>query len=336
MFKKTLIAAAVATLASSVAMADVSVSGRVEQGFSDEDAGTTGWAGFTDNQININASEDLGNGMTAFAKIGIKQANTQLDEKVGIKGSFGTIVLGRMEDFSEGVVAATQSTMGTNEGELGAQHERTSNGMAYVSPTINGLHFGVAGFAGLTPTSNLDAIDLIIAYDNGPLSVKLARETTDGTQYDVSAVAAVAATHYDNTSGIVTTTATSNTTALTSAVTEVTASTGTDHKATSLSIGYSMGDLSGSALWVKEEGGAASNVDATDLMVRLDYKMGANKLTLQHANDDSNTSATAADVDTNIVELSHAFSKRTTAYIGFADSDSAAKENTYVGMQHTF
>ena len=335
MFKKTLIAAAVATLASSVAMADVSVSGRVEQGFSDEDAGTTGWAGFTDNQININASEDLGNGMTAFAKIGIKQANTQLDEKVGIKGSFGTIVLGRMEDFSEGVVAATQSTMGTNEGELGAPHDRTSNGMAYVSPTVNGLHFGVAGFAGLTPTSNLDAIDLIIAYDNGPLSVKLARETTDGTQYDVSAVAAVAATYYNNTSGIVTTTVTGNT-ALTSAVTEVTASTGTDHKATSLSIGYSMGDLSGSALWVKEEGGAASNVDATDLMVRLDYKMGANKLTLQHANDDSNTSATAADVDTNIVELSHAFSKRTTAYIGFADSDSAAKENTYVGMQHTF
>ena len=334
MFKKTLIAAAVATLASSVAMADVSVSGRVERGFSDEDAGTTGWAGFTDNQININASEDLGNGMTAFAKIGIKQANTQLDEKVGIKGSFGTIVLGRMEDFSEGVVAATQSTMGTNEGELGAPHDRTSNGMAYVSPTVNGLHFGVAGFAGLTPTSNLDAIDLIIAYDNGPLSVKLARETTDGTQYDVSAVAAVLATYYDG-SGVVTTTATDNT-ALTSAVTEVTASTGTDHKATSLSIGYSMGDLSGSALWVKEEGGAASNVDATDLMVRLDYKMGANKLTLQHANDDSNTSATAADVDTNIVELSHAFSKRTTAYIGFADSDSAAKENTYVGMQHTF
>ena len=97
-----------------------------------------------------------------------------------------------------------------------------------------------------------------------------------------------------------------------------------------------MADLSGSALWVKEEGGTSGNVDATDLMVRLDYKMGANKLTLQHAKDESNTSAAAADVDTNIVELSHAFSKRTTAYIGFADSDSAAKENTYVGMQHTF
>jgi hypothetical protein len=35
MFKKTLIAAAVATLASSVAMADVSISGAVEQTFTD-------------------------------------------------------------------------------------------------------------------------------------------------------------------------------------------------------------------------------------------------------------------------------------------------------------
>ena len=334
MFKKTLIAAAVATLASSVAMADVSVSGRVEQGFSDEDAGTTGWAGFNDNQINIKASEDLGNGMSAFGQLSMRNTGAEMDSKLGVKGSFGTVVLGRMEDFSEGVVAATQSTMGTNEGELGAQHDRTSNGMAYVSPTINGLHFGVAGFAGLTPTSNLDAIDLIIAYDNGPLSVKLARENTDGTQYDVAAVASVAG-QYITSGGESTTTAGENQ-VLIAPVAAAAATTGSDHKVTSLSIGYSMADLSGSALWVKEEGGTSGNVDATDLMVRLDYKMGANKLTLQHAKDESNTSAAAADVDTNIVELSHAFSKRTTAYIGFADSDSAAKENTYVGMQHTF
>jgi predicted porin len=334
MFKKTLIAAAVATLASSVAMADVSVSGRIEQGFSDEDAGTTGWAGFNDNQINIKASEDLGNGMSAFGQLSMRNTGAEMDSKLGVKGSFGTVVLGRMEDFSEGVVAATQSTMGTNEGELGAQHDRTNSGMAYVSPTINGLHFGVAGFAGLTPTSNLDAIDLIIAYDNGPLSVKLARENTDGTQYDVAAVAPVAGKYI--TSGGVSTTTVGENQVLIAPVTFAAATTGSDHKVTSLSIGYSMADLSGSALWVKEEGGTSGNVDATDLMVRLDYKMGANKLTLQHAKDESNTSAAAADVDTNIVELSHAFSKRTTAYIGFADSDSAAKENTYVGMQHTF
>jgi predicted porin len=334
MFKKTLIAAAVATLASSVAMADVSVSGRIEQGFSDEDAGTTGWAGFNDNQINIKASEDLGNGMSAFGQLSMRNTGAEMDSKLGVKGSFGTVVLGRMEDFSEGVVAATQSTMGTNEGELGAQHDRTNSGMAYVSPTINGLHFGVAGFAGLTPTSNLDAIDLIIAYDNGPLSVKLARENTDGTQYDVATVAQVDG-QYITSGGVSTTTVGSNQ-VLIAPVTVAAATTGSDHKVTSLSIGYSMADLSGSALWVKEEGGTSGNVDATDLMVRLDYKMGANKLTLQHAKDESNTSAAAADVDTNIVELSHAFSKRTTAYIGFADSDSAAKENTYVGMQHTF
>ena len=333
MFKKTLIAMSLAAVTGS-AMADVSVSGRVEQGFSDEDAGTTGWAGFTDNQINIKASEDLGNGMSAFGQLSMRNTGAEMDSKLGVKGSFGTVVLGRMEDFSEGVVAATQSTMGTNEGELGAQHDRTSNGMAYVSPTINGLHFGVAGFAGLTPTSNLDAIDLIIAYDNGPLSVKLARENTDGTQYDVATVAEVDGQYI--TSGGETTTTEGENQVLIAPVAAAAATTGSDHKVTSLSIGYSMADLSGSALWVKEEGGTSGNVDATDLMVRLDYKMGANKLTLQHAKDESNTSAAAADVDTNIVELSHAFSKRTTAYIGFADSDSAAKENTYVGMQHTF
>ena len=77
------------------------------------------------------------------------------------------------------------------------------------------------------------------------------------------------------------------------------------------------------------------NVDADDLTLRLDYTMGANKLTLQHASDESQT-ANTAEVDTTVVELSHAFSKRTAVYIGMSDSDNAAKENTYVGMQHTF
>jgi hypothetical protein len=42
MFKKTLIAAAVATLASSVAMADVSISGVVEQTFTDTENDANG------------------------------------------------------------------------------------------------------------------------------------------------------------------------------------------------------------------------------------------------------------------------------------------------------
>ncbi len=305
MFKKTVIAAALATVTGS-ALADVSVSGRVEQGFSDENGSTTGWAGFTDNQLNISVSEDLGNGMTAFAKIGIKEANTQLDEKVGLTGGFGTIQAGRFEDFTEGVMAASQSTMGTNEGELGGNAVRTSHGVAYVSPTVNGFHVGVGAYAtgtaaSLSGSSNFDAVDVIAVYSNGPLTLMASHETVDKNIADGSSSTA-----------------------------------GTDdQKIASFAVKYSMGDLSVAALHMSHdnEDGTATN-DTDDTMIRLDYKMGANKITLQHASDDQ--SGSTADVDTTVIELSHALSKRTAVYIGAADSDSASKDNTYFGIQHTF
>jgi predicted porin len=91
MFKKTLIAAAVATLASSVAMADVSISGVVEQTFTDTAGTGSAWTGSTDSSLTFKASEDLGNGLTAFAQITLDtdqtDANTSLtdgkDSKVG-------------------------------------------------------------------------------------------------------------------------------------------------------------------------------------------------------------------------------------------------------------
>jgi len=280
MFKKTVIAAALAAT-TGVAMADVSVSGRVEQGFSDEDAGATGWAGYTDNQIHFKASEDLGNGMTAFAAMGLKNGATAvLDEKVGIKGSFGTIVTGRMEDFTTGVVSATMTTMGTNEGELDGSVQRTSNAIAYVSPTVNGFHVGIAGYADVGEnTDDIDATDILIHYSNGPLTAMAAKEVTEGASSDVDSIA----------------------------------------------LKYNMGDLSVAALRTSYETDSSD-----DMKYRLDYKMGANKVTLQHSNDDS------ANNDINIIELSHALSKRTAVYIGSADSDTAATSNTYFGMQHSF
>jgi len=71
MFKKTLIAAAVATLASTAAMADV-LGGKVKQTFTSTDSATAAtdqWAGGTDAFLTFKGSEDLGNGMSAFADI---------------------------------------------------------------------------------------------------------------------------------------------------------------------------------------------------------------------------------------------------------------------------
>jgi hypothetical protein len=51
-----------------------SVSGRVEQTFTKTDSATAAtdqWIGGTDNNIVFNVTEDLGNGLTAFAKVAL-------------------------------------------------------------------------------------------------------------------------------------------------------------------------------------------------------------------------------------------------------------------------
>jgi hypothetical protein len=65
MFKKTLIAAAVATVASTAAMADVTVSGAVESTLTSTDSANMVMT--QDAKLVFKASEDLGNGMTASA-----------------------------------------------------------------------------------------------------------------------------------------------------------------------------------------------------------------------------------------------------------------------------
>ena len=307
MFKKTLIAMSLAAVTGS-AMADVSVSGRVEQTFVDDEAVATGWTAETFNMINFKASEDLGNGISAFAtfslldKDGSNGTTDGADQTVGLSGGFGTVVFGTMEDFTESKVMSLMSMYGPAGIELaGVNAERNASAMAYVSPTMNGLHAGIAGYTELGTAgngdtgSNFDAIDMMIAYDNGPLSVKLARETLKSEM-------------------------------LTGAE---------DQEVTTLGVKYSMGDLSVAGVWVdsENEAGVAAS-DNNDYMLRADYTVGANKVTIGHANSEDATGA--ATTDTTSVELIHNFSKRTAAYIGHKDIDTANSNKTYVGIQHTF
>ena len=298
--KKTIIAAAIATVIAAPAMADVSVSGVVEQTFTDTDSVTdTGLASGTDSGLTFKASEDLGNGLTAFAQISLdtdnqdsatRTGNSEKDSKVGIKGGFGTVVVGRMEDFTEGVMAATMTLNGTGAIELGGNATRNNGAVAYVSPTVNGFHAGVAGYtAAITgEDDNFDATDIIVAYSNGPLTVMASQES-------MSAATAAALD--------------------------------TDEETTSFAVKYGMGDLSAAALFVNRDAGAT---DSDDVMLRVDYKMGNNKITLAHADDES--------ADNKIVglELTHSMSKRTSAYVGMTDADAANTDTTYFGMIHKF
>ena len=330
MFKKTLIAMSLAAVTGS-AMADVAVSGRVEQTFTKTDSATAAtdqWIGGTDNNIVFNVTEDLGNGLTAFAKVALDVDNTdatgtaahshdidvpttstttndaastsaatteQSDMIVGIKGSFGTVMAGHFEAFVEGKLASTMSMNGNLAIEQSSTNAgRTDNGVAYISPTVNGIHVGIGGYATASESEAFDAKEIAVFYANGPLSVSVAQQKLNDTL----------------------------------------AGTGLARKTTALAASYTMGDAKVS--YLRMSNNDVDGVDSDDNSYRLDYTMGANKVTVGHLDDESNTSATAAANDITSIELTHNFSKRTQVYIGMTDQDTANSDTTYLGMQHSF
>ena len=316
MFKKTLIAAAVATLASSVAMADVSVSGQVKTYFVTTDATSAGsngkdWAPVTDTAIDFKASEDLGNGMSVFAQISLDtdainasttdtttNQSSEKDSKLGLKGGFGTLVMGRMETLSEGAVSSMMDDGGALESPLITGFDRY-DAIAYVSPTVNGLHAAIAG------TTNGDAItttdkdgdgmfqhiDFVVAYDNGPLSVKVARADIDAADNSTA--------NYD---------------------------------VTTIAASYKIGALKVSAMNVEKDFDDTT-ADLGDDIYRLDYTMGNNSILLGHRSHDAGTGGTSNDLTS--LKLTHKLSARTAAWVGVRDVESGA-DQTHFGMIHKF
>jgi len=323
--KKTLIAAGIAAVVAAPAFADVKISGVVEQHFGKQDvnaraasgtqavvAAADEWVGTSDNSITFSASEDLGNGLSAFAKIvldpdGGGAANK--DQVVGIKGGFGTIVAGRMEDFTEGKLMSRMTLLGAGDAsgdyvEDGAfavvdpryNAGRNDDGIAYVSPTMNGFHFGVAGFVlPGTASSSADAIDMALFYDNGPLSLAVSREVVKGT------------------------------------------AGAPKQKNVVMTGSYTMGDLKVTLL--REDVSDHANTAGADgdaNKARVDYKMGNNTLTVAYSDEDfdAGTAATAAAGDGTVwsVELAHAFSKRTTIYANYTDSEADIDGSTALDL----
>jgi hypothetical protein len=316
MFKKTLIAAAVATLASSVAMADVSVSGQVKTYFVTTDATSAGnngkdWAPVTDTAIDFKASEDLGNGMSVFAQISLDtdainasttdtttNQSSEKDSKLGLKGGFGTLVMGRMETLSEGAVSSMMDDGGALESPLITGFARY-DAIAYVSPTVNGLHAAIAGTTNgdnITTTDKdgdgmFQHIDFVVAYDNGPLSVKVARADIDA---DANSTA-----NYD---------------------------------VTTIAASYKIGALKVSAMNVEKDFDDTT-ADLGDDIYRLDYTMGNNSILLGHRSNDAGTGGTSNDLTS--LKLTHKLSARTAAWVGVRDVESGA-DQTHFGMIHKF
>ena len=316
MFKKTLIAAAVATLSSSVAMADVSDSGQVKTYFVTTDATSAGndgkdWAPVTDTAIDFKASEDLGNGMSVFAQISLDtdainasttdtttNQSSEKDSKLGLKGGFGTLVMGRMETLSEGAVSSMMDDGGALESPLITGFARY-DAIAYVSPTVNGLHAAIAGTTNGDTITTTDKdgdgmfqhIDFVVAYDNGPLSVKVARADIDAADNSTA--------NYD---------------------------------VTTIAASYKIGALKVSAMNVEKDFDDTT-ADLGDDIYRLDYTMGNNSILLGHRSNDAGTGGTSNDLTS--LKLTHKLSARTAAWVGVRDVESGA-DQTHFGMIHKF
>jgi len=317
--KKTMIAMAVAgVIAAPMASAEVSISGKIEQWVTATDAPSVDTSDEatmgTDAWINFSASEDLGNGMTAFAAAKLDldileddgTAGQQLqDSKVGISGEFGTVVLGRMEDFSESKVLSMVDVLAGTSVELGDQNAgRNSGGVAYVSPTINGITIGVAGYIldDTTAGGNIDDIDssdVAIMYSNGPLAVNYAVEQS-----------------FENTAG-----------------------QNDDEKISSLGVSYAFGDLSVAGVWQDIDNAATVGADDhEDTMLTAVYNMGNNSVAVGWHEDELTTGAT--DNNVTAIEFRHKFSSRTRSYVGMTADDYAAvsseTDTVYAGLEHTF
>jgi predicted porin len=296
--KKTLIAAGIAAVvAAPAAFADVSISGQVKYTMTDND--TKEWDPSFDNALTFKASEDLGNGLTAFATMAIemdgssKNADGDLSNKdaiVGIKGSFGTVMAGRMETLTEGKIMSKMDdgSGGNVEVSSNASSSTRYQAVAYVSPTINGFHAAVAGVQGVDGNGDstfndgmFQHMDYALFYDNGPLSVFASKEDIDG---------------------------------------------GSASDSTTFGASYSMGDLKGTFLTIDND------TNDRDNMYRLDYKMGNNSILIAHLDDDT------ANSDITSIKLTHSFSKRTAVWVGIRDKGSAVSggDDTHLGMIHKF
>jgi predicted porin len=314
--KKTIVAAAVAaSFVAPVAMAEVSISGMVNPEFIDQD-GTTGWgASGINTDLVFKASEDLGNGLKATAKIHTfidsnNSSNSSIDDADGatgdgagrtadlsvtISGDFGSVVAGRFEPASEGVMDAFMNIDASHDLDLEDNTNaigRTNNGLAYHSPSMNGFKVGLGNFASAGTTDDGDfagAQEIFVKYSNGPLTVMANNTEVDG---------------------------------------------GTEHQ--SVAVSYKMGDLELRAMERSTNTGAAGAADKDSTFFGAKYTMGANTFAIGMLDDDGVTVGSDTNADAEIYSLSHAMSKNTSVYVTVLSSDAANSDKTAVGIVQKF
>jgi len=298
--KKTIIAAAIAaSVAAPAAFADVTVYGKAHLDYTSGDSNT----GMSSNasRFGVNASEDLGNGMSAFYKMeygtDIIDGTTTLagrDSYIGLKGDFGKVMAGRMGVATKGAlyglgnVQVADSIADFADGfaskSSSSNYGRVSNAVAYAN-SFNGVNV-VAGIAGGDNTDNMDHNTFGVDTTVGGVKLGAARTNIDG-QGDATVYGAKMSMD-----------------ALTVAV-------------------------------LKEDVSVDGGNDYDTTGISTSYAMGANVIAVSYSTRD--TDNTANDTDRTNLSLEHKLSKKTSLYVAYGEVDNGTStDNTAVGMIMSF
>jgi predicted porin len=226
--KKTLLALAVIGATAGIAQAQTSVTiyGQVDVGVVKVKNQTTAVGRGDNNKLGFKGVEDLGGGLSAIFQIELRyEPDTGTTEsapnrplfqgqtRVGLKGDFGTIRIGRgLTTVQEEITAfepygfvsnrATLSNFalaGYNGDPLvkGSSQNRFSNAIFYNTPNINGFKGGfslatkepLTSADGTVATPKVNAYSVSAAYENGPFAGLLGyeRNALDTKFYNISA-----------------------------------------------------------------------------------------------------------------------------------------------------
>jgi general bacterial porin, GBP family len=337
--KKHLIAAAVAAAVAVPAMAQVTISGRVDASIgaasnilgADDTRVTSGL--LSTPQITISGSEDLGGGLKAnlFINSGITtDAGGALDLgsrgfTVGISGGFGAVTIGK--DSGSAIDQIATSSVVNNLGNYTVLNNRVTNSISYTSPAINGFTGRIIYTAGNdTLAADVEkyknqVTELSASYANGPLMIRAANSVTKDASF--TAVTSGAANIFGSSVNVVA-----------GAATKVTES--------GVMVNYNFGVAAVNARYIDRsvKGGSGSLVDQDATGIGVSVPLG-NGLT---ANVDiwKLDSVTAnADYDVTSATLVKELSKRTNIYGAYSSKDNEATasktESVFaIGVRHSF
>jgi len=355
--KKTLVAIAAAAAVTG-AMAEATISGQVDLSVNatsttDLDgtkasANTVGSNQFGQSQLTIGASEDLGDGMSAYANMvfflspasnggGFTQ---DTGSGVGIKGAFGNIMLGNVYDQVWTVYAAADASgFGATSGAGSAWANTNgvgakSNSIVYTLPSlVTGLDvtleqsYNTSAMVTATGVNTYgDASGFSLAYTSGPFYAKYAtsRVTVSSTNdfYSYDAYSAAGATPVANSAVGV-------------------SFDGTEAKFQALALTYDAGVAKLYIGSVDMSVNNSSTIAEKKSTYGLTVPLGAVTLGWAHSKADfTDDSSTTTSISGDKVSARYALSKRTVAYVtsgrATTSGSDAALTNTSVGLLHSF